>query len=61
MLKNSKAFSAFSANDIPKVKEFYGLGRKTFFPLSNKRERRDVSKTYKTEAKRHENKRKTEA
>jgi len=24
MLKNSKAFSGFSAGDIPKVKEFYG-------------------------------------
>src|SRR5262249_18309071 len=24
MLKDSKAFSGFSANDIPKVKEFYG-------------------------------------
>ena len=24
MLKNNKAFSGFSVNDIPKAKEFYG-------------------------------------
>jgi hypothetical protein len=33
--------------------------QETFFPSSNKPEHRDVSKSYKTEAKRHENKRKT--